>query len=91
MPTKVSRPGCDIEDVCYIPSDIVVEKGGSVTWLNEDSSFHTVTSGFYGEPTDKEITLIAKYCKNLESLYLIDGDKISDNAFCSKKLADVPK
>ena len=52
MPTKVSRPGCDIEDVCYIPSDIVVEKGGSVTWLNEDSSFHTVTSGFYGEPTD---------------------------------------
>jgi plastocyanin len=52
MPTKVSRPGCDVEDVCYIPSDIVVEKGGSVTWLNEDSSFHTVTSGFYGEPTD---------------------------------------
>jgi len=52
MPTKVSRPGCDIEDVCYSPSDIVVEKGGSVTWLNEDSSFHTVTSGFYGEPTD---------------------------------------
>ena len=52
MPTKVSRPGCDIEDVCYIPSDIVVEKGGSVTWLNEDSSFHTVTSGFYGDPTD---------------------------------------
>ena len=52
MPTKVSRPGCDIEDVCYIPSNIVVEKGGSVTWLNEDSSFHTVTSGFYGEPTD---------------------------------------
>ena len=52
MPTKVSRPGCDIEDVCYIPSNIVVEKGGSVTWLNEDSSFHTVTSGFYGEPTE---------------------------------------
>jgi len=52
MPTKVSRPGCDIEDVCYIPSNIVVKKGGSVTWLNEDSSFHTVTSGFYGEPTD---------------------------------------
>jgi len=52
MPTKVSRPGCDIKDICYIPSDIVVEKGGSVTWLNEDSSFHTVTSGFYGEPTD---------------------------------------
>ena len=51
MPTKVSRPGCDIEDVCYIPSEIVVKKGDSVTWLNEDSSFHSVTSGVYGEPT----------------------------------------
>ena len=51
IPTKVSRPGCDIEDICYIPSEIVVEKGNSVTWLNEDSSFHSVTSGIYGEPT----------------------------------------
>ena len=51
IPTKVSRPGCDIEDICYIPSKIVVEKGDSVTWLNEDSSFHSVTSGVYGEPT----------------------------------------
>jgi plastocyanin len=51
MPTKVSRPGCDVEDICYIPSTIVVEKGKSVTWINEDSSFHSVTSGFYGEPT----------------------------------------
>ena len=51
IPIKVSRPGCDIEDVCYIPSTSVVEKGKSVTWINDDSSFHTVTSGFWGEPT----------------------------------------
>ena len=51
IPIKVSRPGCDIEDICYIPSTIVVEKGKSVTWLNEDSSFHSVTSGFYPEPS----------------------------------------
>ena len=51
IPIKVSRPGCDIEDICYIPSTIVVEKGKSITWVNEDSSFHSVTSGFYGEPT----------------------------------------
>jgi plastocyanin len=51
MPIKVSRPGCDIEDICYIPSSIVTEKGKPITWVNEDSSFHTVTSGFYGEPT----------------------------------------
>ena len=51
IPIKVSRPGCDIEDICYIPSNIVVEKGKSVTWVNEDSSFHSVTSGFYDYPT----------------------------------------
>ena len=51
LPIKVSRPGCDIEDICYIPPNIVVEKGKSVTWLNEDSSFHSVTSGFYPEPS----------------------------------------
>jgi len=51
IPMKVSRPGCDIEDICYIPSNIIVEKGKSVTWLNEDSSFHSVTSGFYPEPS----------------------------------------
>ena len=51
IPIKVSRPGCDVDDICYIPPNIVVEKGKSVTWLNEDSSFHSVTSGFYGEPS----------------------------------------
>jgi len=51
MPTKVSRPGCEKENKCYIPSIIVVEKGQEVTWVNEDSAFHSVTSGFYDEPT----------------------------------------
>ena len=52
MPTKVSRPGCEENDQCYIPSQIVIEKGKQVTWLNEDSAFHSVTSGFYDAPTD---------------------------------------
>ena len=52
MPTKVSRPGCEIQDICYIPSSIVIEKGKQVTWVNHDSAFHSVTSGFYNEPTE---------------------------------------
>lgn len=52
MPTKVSRPGCEETDRCYIPSVIVVDSGNQVTWVNEDSAFHSVTSGFYGEPTE---------------------------------------
>ena len=52
MPTKVSRPGCEANDGCYIPSLIVIGKGKQVTWVNEDSAFHTITSGYYGAPTD---------------------------------------
>lgn len=52
MPTKVSRPGCDETDRCYIPSVFVIDSGKQVTWVNEDSAFHSVTSGFYNEPTD---------------------------------------
>ena len=52
MPTKVSRPGCGIDDRCYVPSLILTKKGNSVTWVNEDSAFHSVTSGFYGSPTE---------------------------------------
>jgi plastocyanin len=52
MPTKVSRPGCEVQDICYIPSSIITQKGKPITWVNQDSAFHSVTSGFYGEPTD---------------------------------------
>ena len=52
MPTKSSRPGCEEVDRCYIPSAIVIDSGNQVTWVNEDSAFHSVTSGFYGEPSE---------------------------------------
>ncbi len=52
MPTKVSRPGCEENDRCYIPSLVVIEKGKQVTWVNEDSAFHSITSGYYDTPTD---------------------------------------
>jgi len=52
MPSKVSRPGCEETDRCYIPSNIIIEKGKQVTWVNEDSAFHSVTSGFYETPTE---------------------------------------
>jgi plastocyanin len=51
MPSKVSRPGCEKIDRCYVPSLIVIGSGNSVTWVNEDSAFHSVTSGFYNSPS----------------------------------------
>jgi len=52
MSTKSSRPGCEETDRCYIPSVITIDSGNQVTWVNEDSAFHSVTSGFYGEPSE---------------------------------------
>ena len=51
MPTKVSRPGCEENDLCYVPSQITIKKGNLVMWTNEDSAFHSVTSGFYDDPS----------------------------------------
>ncbi len=51
MPTKVSRPGCEETDSCYVPSKITIKQDQTVTWKNEDVAFHSVTSGFYGEPS----------------------------------------
>ena len=52
MPTKVSRPGCEKTDSCYTPSKIVIKQGNSVIWVNEDVAFHSVTSGYYDEPSE---------------------------------------
>jgi len=52
MSTKSSRPGCEEADRCYIPSVFTIDSGNQVTWINEDSAFHSVTSGFYDEPSD---------------------------------------
>ena len=51
MPTKVSRPGCEETNSCYIPSKITTKQGESITWINEDAAFHSVTSGTYDAPT----------------------------------------
>jgi plastocyanin len=50
MPIKVSRPGCEQTDSCYIPSKFVIKQGNTVTWVNQDAAFHSVTSGYYGAP-----------------------------------------
>ena len=52
MPTKSSRPGCEQTNSCYIPSKIEITAGESITWLNEDAAFHSVTSGTYENPNE---------------------------------------
>ena len=44
-----SSPGCEADSSCFVESDATVSTGGTVTWTNNDSAAHTVTSG---TPTD---------------------------------------
>ena len=40
-----SVQGCEVENECFIPADVTVDVGGEVTWTNDDSAGHTITSG----------------------------------------------
>lgn len=40
-----SSQGCEKTDECYTPSEITVDVGSEVTWMNDDSASHTVTTG----------------------------------------------
>src|SRR3989304_270916 len=40
-----SVPGCDETNECFIPAEVTVNVGETVTWSNDDSAAHTVTSG----------------------------------------------
>jgi len=38
-------PNCQDTNECYIPATITIDVGGEVTWTNDDTLAHTVTSG----------------------------------------------
>ena len=50
IPVKAARPACGPNPECYIPSYHVAKVGQAVNWKNEDSAFHSVTSGHYENP-----------------------------------------
>ena len=80
MPTKASRPGCEEADKCYIPSVIAIDFGNQVTWVNEDSAFHSVTSGFYGEPSE---LFDSGYLDPFESFTFDFNEKGTYDYFCT--------
>lgn len=50
-PTKVSIPegtsvtGCEETNECYLPFEVSIDAGTLVSWSNDDTAAHTVTSG----------------------------------------------
>ena len=45
VPVGTAVPGCEETNECYIPYDVSIDIGGEVTWSNDDTAAHTVTSG----------------------------------------------
>ena len=48
LPVGTSVPGCEETDECYVPSSVNIGIGETVTWSNDDTAAHTVTSGSVG-------------------------------------------
>ena len=45
LPDCSGVPGCEETNECYIPYNVSISVGDEVTWSNDDSAAHTVTSG----------------------------------------------
>lgn len=52
IPAGTSVPGCEETNTCWDPSTVTVDVGGEVTWSNDDTAAHTVTSGTPEEGPD---------------------------------------
>lgn len=44
-PEGSGTPGCEENNECYLPYETTVAVGATVTWSNDDTAAHTVTSG----------------------------------------------
>jgi plastocyanin len=45
VPEGSGAPGCDDTNECYLPFNVSISVGEEITWSNDDSAAHTVTSG----------------------------------------------
>ena len=51
IPKGVGAPGCETTLECYLPYEVTVAAGTTITWINDDTTVHTVTSGKITEGT----------------------------------------
>ena len=49
IPQGSAAPGCEETNSCYVPYEVKIATGGTVTWSNDDSAAHTVTAGHMPE------------------------------------------
>jgi len=52
IPEGSGVPGCDETNECFLPNHVIVSAGEEITWSNDDSAAHTVTSGTPSDGSD---------------------------------------
>ena len=52
IPEGSGAPGCEETDECYLPFEVTIDAGTVVSWSNDDTAAHTVTSGLVAEGGD---------------------------------------
>jgi len=52
LPEGSAVPVCEETNECYIPYEVAVDVGETVTWSNDDTAAHTVTSGAVSDGPD---------------------------------------
>jgi len=52
LPEGSGVPGCDETNECFLPYEVTVAVGATVTWSNDDTAAHTVTSGNISDGVD---------------------------------------
>jgi len=45
VPSGTGTPGCEETNECWDPAELTIDVGETVTWSNDDTAAHTVTSG----------------------------------------------
>jgi len=52
IPNEATEPSCAESGSCFLPSELTVSVGETVTWDNDSSVIHTVTSGSFEDGPD---------------------------------------
>ena len=81
IPNEAAQPSCAESGSCFLPSEVTVGVGETVTWSNDGSVIHTITSG---NPEDRSDGIF-------DSSIIMSGDTFSHtfteagqyNYFCS--------
>lgn len=67
IPAEAADPSCAESGSCFLPSEVTIGVGETITWSNDGTTIHTVTSG---NPSDG-------FDGNFDSEIMMAGDTFS--------------